>query len=291
MELDSTHTPASEVAAAPESVPVERRAVILIVDDDESVLSALNRLLRRDYDLLLASGGKEALAMLESHDVDVIIADQRMPVMTGVDFLRQAKVIKPHVLRTVLSGYIEADSIAKAINEGAIYKFFVKPWDNQELRVSIAKACRYKFLADDNRRLTQELQSKNEELAVANALLQKWNENKRLRLVLDEKAMFVMHEIMQLLPWPLIGIDDAGMVAATNEACEELFSTLGAVLIGNNAADVLPTELNDLLARNVDNDEVQFTASGHSWQVRLRHLGVKSNAKGCLLIFMDRHHD
>jgi response regulator RpfG family c-di-GMP phosphodiesterase len=151
----------------------EERPTLLLVDDEEYILVALKRLLRRDgYRILTADGGRQALELLAENEVDVIVSDQRMPMMTGVEFLRLAKDMHPQTMRIVLSGYTELESITAAVNEGAIYKFLTKPWDDRQLRDHIEEACRQKRLANDNRRLHDQVQIANAELAVANARLQ-----------------------------------------------------------------------------------------------------------------------
>lgn len=154
-------------------VPVKRQRTILLVDDERNVLSSLHRLLRPDgYRILTAGGGEEGLDVLATHEVDVILSDQRMPGMTGVEFLRRVKSIHPRTVRMVLSGYTELQSITDAINEGAIYKFLTKPWDDSLLRANVEEAFRYKELGDENRKLQLELQAANIELT---------RENERLR--------------------------------------------------------------------------------------------------------------
>lgn len=107
---------------------------VLLVDDEENILSALKRLLQRDgYRILTAGGGLEGLAMLASEPVDVIISDRRIPQMAGVEFLRHVKPLYPDTVHMVLSGYTELQSITNDINEGAIYRFLTKPWDDDLL--------------------------------------------------------------------------------------------------------------------------------------------------------------
>ena len=118
-----------------------KKRTLLIVDDEENVISSLRRLLRgAGYHIVTASSGPEGLARLAEHDVDVIISDQRMPGMTGVELLRRAKELYPDTVRIVLSGYTELTSITDAVNEGAIYKFLTKPWDDERLRAHVAEA-------------------------------------------------------------------------------------------------------------------------------------------------------
>ncbi|MDH4392073.1 MAG: EAL domain-containing protein, partial [Aquabacterium sp.] len=108
---------------------------LLLVDDEEGILSALKRLFRRDgYRILTAPSGADALELLATEPVDVILSDQRMPGMTGVDFLRRTKALHPHTIRMTLSGFTDLQSIIDAVNEGAVYKFLTKPWDDARLR-------------------------------------------------------------------------------------------------------------------------------------------------------------
>jgi len=137
---------------------------VLLVDDEERILRTLGMLLKMQYRILTAGGGAQGLELLASEPVDVIISDQRMPQMTGVEFLRQVKARYPDTVRMVLSGYTELQSITDAINEGAIYRFLTKPWDDDQLRGHIADAFRSKEMADENKRLSQELAAANEQL-------------------------------------------------------------------------------------------------------------------------------
>jgi EAL domain-containing protein (putative c-di-GMP-specific phosphodiesterase class I)/CheY-like chemotaxis protein len=159
---------------------------LLLVDDEPNIVSALKRLLRRDgYDILTASGGAEGLEVLAQHKVDVIISDQRMPGMSGVEFLRKAKALHPDTIRIVLSGYTELQSVTDAINEGAVYRFLTKPWDDERLREQISKAFEQKDLLEENRQLDIQVRSTNQELVAANRqlreMLQKQGEQGALR--------------------------------------------------------------------------------------------------------------
>lgn len=119
----------------------QRQRTLLILDDEQNILRALTRLLRRDgYRILSTSDAKEAFKLLAENDVQVIISDQRMPEISGTEFLSQVKDIYPDTIRIVLSGYTDFTSITGAINEGAIYKFLTKPWDDEQIRNNIRQA-------------------------------------------------------------------------------------------------------------------------------------------------------
>lgn len=135
---------------------------MLLVDDEEDIGAALVRLLRRDgYRILRASSGAEGLEMLAQHEVGVVISDQRMPEMSGVEFLTRVNELYPQTIRIVLSGYADLDSVTDAINRGAIYKFFTKPWDNEALRADVLEAFRRYELIRQKEHLLQEIQSAN----------------------------------------------------------------------------------------------------------------------------------
>jgi EAL domain-containing protein (putative c-di-GMP-specific phosphodiesterase class I)/ActR/RegA family two-component response regulator len=123
----------------------KQRRTLLLVDDEDNVVSSLKRLVRREgYNVLTANNGPQALQCLAENEIDVIVSDQRMPGMTGVEFLRRAKQLYPNTVRMVLSGYTELSSITNAINEAEIYKFLTKPWDDEHLKEHIAEAFQYK---------------------------------------------------------------------------------------------------------------------------------------------------
>ncbi|WP_071870602.1 EAL domain-containing protein [Atopomonas hussainii] len=119
----------------------EQVQTLLLVDDEPNILRALTRLLRRDgYTILTANSAQEGFELLARNNVQVIISDQRMPGMSGTEFLRKVKDIHPHTVRMVLSGYTDLASVTEAINQGSIYKYLVKPWEDEQLREVIRQA-------------------------------------------------------------------------------------------------------------------------------------------------------
>lgn len=114
---------------------------LLLVDDEPSMLTALRRELRgEDYELLTAGSGEDALRILETCEVPVILSDQRMPGMSGVEFLTRARALWPDSVRMILSGYADIEAITDAVNHGNIYKFLNKPWESAELRAAVVEA-------------------------------------------------------------------------------------------------------------------------------------------------------
>jgi len=147
--LFSRPVPAQEISAllqASRKLPIAQREAhpkrtLLLVDDEPSILSSLRRILRNDgYHILTAESGEQALELMASHKVQVLLSDQRMPGMTGTELLRRACIITPDTVRMILSGYTDLKTVTEAVNEGFIYKFLTKPWDADELRANIREA-------------------------------------------------------------------------------------------------------------------------------------------------------
>ena len=113
------------------------RAHILIVDDEESIRSALRRVLRRDYQLSFASSAAEALERLRQDRPDVILSDHLMPEMTGLELLKRCRLLYPNMGRVVLTGQAEMSMVISAINEGSVFRFLTKPWDEDELKLTL----------------------------------------------------------------------------------------------------------------------------------------------------------
>ncbi len=124
--------------------PDEALPTVLLVDDEPNVLAALRRLLRRDgYRVLLADSADAAMAILAREAVQVIVSDQKMPSMGGVEFFSRIRSLHPETVRLVLSGVSEVGVLTDAINKGAIYKYLNKPWDDEHFRNEIGEAFRY----------------------------------------------------------------------------------------------------------------------------------------------------
>ena len=136
---------------------------VLCVDDEASVLSALKRLFRKEgFALLTAASGADALKLLQDHPVHLIISDQRMPSMSGTELMAKVKDTYPDVIRMILTGYTDVDTITESINKGHIYKFFVKPWNDQSLVLEIRQALEQYDLIQTNKTLHEKVLEQNE---------------------------------------------------------------------------------------------------------------------------------
>lgn len=217
---------------------------LLLVDDEENILASLARLLRRDgYQILRAGSGKMGLEILAQNEVGVVVSDQRMPEMNGVEFLSQVKELYPDTVRIVLSGYTDLNSVTDAINKGAIYKFLTKPWDDELLRQNIAKAFQHFEMSQENERLRREIQDANEELSRLNHELERRVEEKARELMLNMSVLQVSQEVLEHLPMAVVGVDANGMIAIANLMANQLFGDGGGSLLGDAAAARIPPAL------------------------------------------------
>ncbi len=269
----------------------ETPRTLLLVDDEINILNALKRTLRRDgYTILTANSGEEGLTLLTSHAVGVIISDQRMPQMTGVEFLRKVKTLYPNTIRLVLSGYTELESVTSAINEGAIYKFLTKPWDDDLLRDNILEAFNYFEIKQENLRLTSELKFANQQLSIQNQNLEKKVVEKTREIVLGTNLLKISQEILEHLPIGIIGIDDQNLIVASNRLAESLFYKTQTCLLGLMAEDVLPEVLLQLLKETcsgnfaqLDGGVIVINEDVHL-HVLISTMGDSSQSKGIILI-------
>ena len=160
----------TELHAEPQTERVYR---ILCVDDEPNILSSLRRLFRgKGYQVLIANGGHEGLATLETETVDLVISDMRMPVMDGAVFLEHVRARWPDTIRLLLTGYADIQSIIDAINRGEIYRYITKPWDDNDIVLIVRQALERKALEQEKLRLEELTLRQNEELKTLNASLE-----------------------------------------------------------------------------------------------------------------------
>jgi len=146
---------------------------VLFVDDELNILKALQRLLRvEDMNVLCASRASEALELMEKHPTQVVVTDQRMPEVSGVDFLARVREHYPDVVRMMLTGYTEMNVAVDAINRGEIYRLITKPWNDDELRATIRQAFDHADLKAEIKRLNQVTREQNFKLQDMNRNLE-----------------------------------------------------------------------------------------------------------------------
>jgi len=146
---------------------------LLVVVDEPNVCDSVHDLLRREFNVLKARNAEEGAERMREHEVHIIMTDQRMPKITGVELLTRVRVRYPHAVRMLYTGYADFDSIVQAINQGHIFKFLKKPWQPEELEAAVREAAaeydRIVEQAEELSRLRQELQHVRERVSALEA--------------------------------------------------------------------------------------------------------------------------
>ncbi len=256
---------------------------ILCVDDEIDNVEALERLFRRQYTVLKATSGKEALAILDQHrgPISLIITDQRMPEITGVEFLERTLVTHPDTVRILLTGYTDLESVIMAVNKGQIFRYITKPWDPVDLVNTVDRAVE-RFV------IGEELKQKNKELSKA------LEELKSLDVAKSNFMILINHELKtpltsilsfsSLLAESSLQDEDKLMVNRINKSAERLKNLVDDVLL------VVRAETNQLKIETQDVSFTQFETSTAELQtilnkkqqnvvIRLEPLNVRADVR------------
>lgn len=170
---------------------------ILLVDDEPNVLKALQRVFREEnYQIVTASNGQEAMELLRSELFQLMISDYMMPVMNGADLLKRAKTVRPDMIRIMLTGHADTGAVMGAINEGAVYKFILKPWNDDDLRVTVALALEQYDLIQKNKALLQENKEKTNEITALSKLTV--TNRSQLAIMLNKRHLLNDHQVQEL---------------------------------------------------------------------------------------------
>lgn len=222
---------------------------ILCVDDEQNVLNSLVRLfIDCDYNILTATSGKEGLDILEKENVHVIISDYRMPVMDGAEFLKKVCKRWPQSVRLVLSGYADTGSILSSINEGHIYKFIPKPWNDEELKGTISNAIERYFLVKKNEELNAQLKEKNEQLIRLNDQLKNLLREKSNSLEFTDKILTLYQRFFNSIPFAVCGIDFADNVTLYNSYWNDIMGK-NWYTSGDSIESVLPENIKGFIEK------------------------------------------
>jgi PAS domain S-box-containing protein len=201
-------------ARQPDDQMPERPLSILCIDDEEQVLKALCRTFRHEpWQILTATTGAEGLAILRRvENIGLIMSDQRMPEMTGTTFLHATSALYPDIPRMVLTGHSDIEVATNAINQGEVYRFFTKPWEDSDLIQAARDGLHRYHLTRENRRLTALVEQKNEELTASlnHTSISLRETNERCRLLVQTMMQGVVHQ------------DAAGAVIDMNPAAEQI---------------------------------------------------------------------
>ncbi len=195
--LAALFTGADGAGLAPEAATPPSRYRLLIVDDEPNVLRALERAFRQEnYDIVTAPNGVDGLRILGQQEAQVVISDYMMPRMNGADFLREVKAAYPDTVRIMLTGHADSGAVMGAVRDGAVYKFILKPWNDDDLRLSVALAIEQYELSRKNRALQQENRDKEREISALARMAV--NNRSQLALLLNKKALLTAPQVQEL---------------------------------------------------------------------------------------------
>lgn len=271
----------------------DEKVKILCVDDEQNVLNSLKRLFfDDDFEILTALSGEDGLKVLDgTGTIQIVIADYRMPIMNGVDFLKKVHEKWPKTIRIVLSGYADAGAVISAINEGQIYKFIAKPWNDDELKVNINHAIKTYFLQKTNSELTKILQKKNMELLKLNEKLARLL-NERTTESLSVKKLLVhsqdiFQDIFNSLPIGLLGIDSDGTIVQCNQKALKMLEIKHTDIMWMARSEVLPPEVDRFVNMVIENDALTGSVKINNQDINIKGFIMKrlEGLTGIVLVF------
>jgi len=266
----------------------DNRHTILCVDDEENILHSIKRLLRKEgYRLLTASNGVEGLKILKENNVHLVLSDQRMPQMSGTEFLAEVKEKYPDVIRIILTGYTQIDSITESINKGNIYKFLLKPWNDQNLKLEIGKALEQYDLIQANKSLHEKVLEQNEELKRINENLEMLIQERTKDLEIQNQALELSRAILEDLPVPVIGVSVEGMIVLINRQAQSLSKSGKSIEIGKRLSDYFSNDMEKTMEEAMISGTSMalkgYRLSGTSYHIDLIPLSGKFSGKGVVL--------
>lgn len=233
---------------------------ILFVDDDKDILSSLKRQMRKEsFQVITANSGEEALSILENESFPVIVSDERMPEMSGVELLKQVKKIYPDSIRIILSGYADSKTIIDAINQGEIYRFIAKPWDINDLKNSLYLALEKWEHREKNRVYLENIIEENKKL--------------KKRLSYRESKLNLNPELLNELfaPAILIGKDDK--IESFNKLFETIFQE--SIVPGIHISEIIPPEIYKKITVNFTSD-----TNFQNWVIEINNAKYNIIARG-----------
>ncbi len=267
----------------------DKKHTILCVDDEKNILNSLKRLLRKeDYRLLTASGGKEGLKKLAAEEISLVVSDHRMPGMSGTEFLQKVKSQYPDIIRIILTGYTEVDAITESINRGHIYKFLLKPWNDQNLILEIRQALDQYDLVKANKKLHDEVIKKNAELERINENLEMLVRERTRDLEVQNHALELSRTILEDLTFPVIGISDESMIVLLNRAARSFTGRLKGMSLGSKVENFFPDDLTKMVKKTLSSETYKkitgYESSDKKYDIDFIPLSGLFKGKGIIMI-------
>jgi CheY-like chemotaxis protein len=257
---------------------------ILAVDDEKSILNSLRRSLRKEpYKVFTAESGAEGLEVLAENAIQMVVSDQRMPNMSGTEFLSKVKKLYPDTIRVVLSGYAEAEAIVDSINRGEVYRFIGKPWDEDDLKTIIKQGLAHYNLVIQNRQLSEQTKQQLVELERLNVLLSASVEERTQSLQFSQ-------EVLEHLPLIILGVSQEEELVMTNDTARNQLKSLQGMIPGIDIEEILPPEAVAHIRQCLTSPEIEifdFQWDDRNLRARPSRLGTNDNPRGCVLLLED----
>jgi len=266
---------------------------VLCVDDEKQILSSLKRLLRKEnFNLLTTSSCQEGLDLLENNDVHLVISDQRMPQMSGTEFLSKVKEKYPETIRIVLTGYTEVETIRDAINKGNIYKFILKPWNDDNIKNEINKSLEQYDLIQANRSLNEIIVEKNKQLEDANKSLEKTISIRTRELELKNEALELSRAMFEGLPSPIVGLSMDKMIVLINKEAQNLEIKNQKFLVGKSIFDYFSEDIIEKIKPIFKSKKNKITIcqkiNNLNYMVKFCSMSGRFEGKGIILYFQSQ---
>lgn len=242
---------------------------VLFVDDEQGVLNSIKRLFRKEnLKVLTASCAEDGLAVLEQHRVNVVISDQRMPGMSGTDFLKKVRLLYPDTVRCILSGYAEMHCVVAAVNDGNVYRFIGKPWDETELKEAVNECLLLAHDLAEQRRARASLESRASELEERSARYSELIE-------LQESLLKSSRDVLDQLPVAVAALDDQGRMIYTNRRFANDYGHLPGTVLGQVAGEPWVSAVDDNF---VGNRDLRIDDTSHSAHIDRISIGGNLHA-------------
>ena len=212
---------------------------IIIVDDEINILNSLKRLLNdENYELITTTSGNSALAIMDAKPVSVVISDQKMPQMSGVELMEAIAEKHPDTVRILLSSYTEIDIVLEAINQGSIFKYITKPWEDEKIKLDIRIANEQYNLKRKNKLMAEKILRQNEILNQLNSDLtqQFWDVSSGFKRIQD---------LIEHIDAAVIMIDNDGLIVGANSNVQTYLNLDSSGILGIPGIRVIPAALFD----------------------------------------------
>lgn len=252
---------------------------VLCVDDEELLLKSLKRVLSKEpYEILTASNGSEALQILADNEIAVIVADQKMPGMTGTELLAKVKQLSKKTVRVILSGYADLEVMMDSINRGHVYMYMKKPWTDERLRAQIRQCLLHyeKSKVDDS--LLEKLEIQQTKINKT----QKWMAEKHGQLGPNIQLLI---QGLQILPLPIMFIDPESKVFFINDELAALFPSLDGVSTPVQMEKVLISDLTEAVDKLLLSSASEMEVLSYPGVVKIQKITFGEFFAGFLLSF------